>query len=299
MISPDDAVEIRADGEIVASCALWWSRTPLFENRRIGYIGRYACVDERAAHALLSQARRVLASAGCTMAIGPVDGSTWYRYRFATAGVDRPSFFLEPSNPSEYPRDFVDAGFVPLARYVSAEETQLECCDPRAGRAARRLADLGVRIRPFDIARFEEELDAVYDVACASFANALLFSSISRQDFGALYEPLRPYLDADFIRVAEHEGRFVGFAFGIPDMSALERGESIDAIVGKTQAVLPDMRYAGLGAVMLDDVRRTAHRRGMRRIIHALIHEDNPALNGSRRVAAPFRTYTLYESPLR
>jgi hypothetical protein len=45
---------------------------------------------------------------------------------------------------------------------------------------------------------------------------------------------------------------------------------------------------------MLDDVRRTAHERGMRRIVHALIREDNIALNGSRRTAKPIRRYTLY-----
>jgi GNAT superfamily N-acetyltransferase len=131
-------------------------------------------------------------------------------------------------------------------------------------------------------------------VACASFADAMLFSPISREAFHATYEPIRPHLDPDFIRVAIHNERVVGFAFGIPDFKALERGQRIDTIVAKTWAVLLEPRYRGLGAVMLNDVRYSAHRRGMRRIIHALIREDNVSLNLSKRFAVPMRGYTLF-----
>jgi hypothetical protein len=36
----------------------------------------------------------------------------------------------------------------------------------------------------------------------------------------------------------------------------------------------------------------------MRRIVHALIRDDNVALNASRRVATIFRGYTLFASAL-
>jgi GNAT superfamily N-acetyltransferase len=295
----DDILEVTADGETLARCSLWWSHTPQLHNRRVGYIGHYTRKDERSAQHLLERARRALASAGCATAIGPVDGTTWHRYRFVTERGDRAQFFLEPENPPEYPHDFISAGFWPIAEYVSAEETQLDRSDPRVTRASQRLASAGVRTRPLDLERFNEELDAIYGVACRAFAGAFLYSHISRAEFGALYEPLRQHLDPDFIRIAEHDGRVVGFAFGVPDVTAVQRGEPIDTIVGKTQAVLPELRYAGLGAIMLDDVRRAGYRRGMQRIIHALIRDDNPALNGSRRVAMPIRTYTLYESLLK
>ncbi len=295
---PDDVLEIRADGEVLAKCGLWWLSTPQFGGSQVGYIGHYERSDERAAQTLLQRARKRLALAGCEIAMGPVDGSTWDRYRFVTERGDRAPFLLEPDNPDAYPEDFRTAGFMPLAHYVSAEETALNHGDARADRAKERLRQSGVCVRPLDLGRFEEELDSIYDVACTSFAGALLYSPISRQAFRANYEPLRPYLDPDFIRVAQHDERVVGFAFGIADFSALERGEQIDTVVGKTQAILPEPRYRGLGAVMLNDVRCAAHRRGMRRIIHALIREDNVALNNSKRVATPIRGYTLYASKI-
>lgn len=293
-MNPDDVLAIEGDGEVLAQCALWWTTTPRLDGHRVGYIGRFNRSDPRAARRLLRTANERLAKAGCDVAVGPVDGSTWHRYRFVTEPFDQPPFFLEPDNPETYPQDFVDAGFAPLAHFVSAEETHLERVDERASRSQRRLASLGVTIRHLDPLRYFEELDRLYDVACESFAGALLFSPISREDFRALYAPLRAHVDPAYIRIAEHDGRTVGFAFGIPDHDARKRGERVDTVVGKTQAVLPELRYGGLGAVMLDDVRREARLRGMRRIIHALIREDNAALNGSRRVATQMRGYTLY-----
>jgi len=293
-MTPDDVLEVRADGETIAECALWWTSTPTLDGRRVGYVGRFASHDRRVAHRVLESAKVRLAHAGCAVVVGPVDGNTWNRYRFVTERFSGPPFFLEPDNPDEYPQDFRDSGFSPLARFVSAEETCLDRVDERAARSLRRLSALGVTIRRLDPLRYADELDKIYDVACKSFAGALLYSPISREEFHGLYEPLRSYVDPDFVRIAEHDGRAIGFAFGIPDHNAHSRGEPIDTIVGKTQAVLPELRYGGLGAVMLEDVRRAAERRGMRRIIHALIRDDNAALNGSRRVATTMRGYTLF-----
>jgi GNAT superfamily N-acetyltransferase len=151
-----------------------------------------------------------------------------------------------------------------------------------------------VTIRPFDPAYFERELDAMYDVACAAFASSLLFAPLERAAFAAQYAPLRDQIDPDFVRIAEHDGRAVGFAFGIVDRTALERGAPLDTLVGKTQARLPERRYAGLGAALLDDVRRRARERGLRRIIHALIRDDNVARATSERSATVFRRYGLF-----
>lgn len=293
-MTPDDVLTIRADGETIAECALWWRLTPFVGGRRAGYVGRYCCNDRRAGRVLLQTAKQLLAKAGCHTAIGPVDGSTWHRYRFVTERFDEPPFFLEPDNPDAYPQDFLDSGFAPCAHYVSAEETHLERVDERALRSLHRLTAMGVTIRHIDPLRYLEELDRFYDVARKSFASALLFTPVAREAFCALYEPLQDLVDPAYVRIAEHEGRTVGFAFGIPDHNARRGGRPLDTLVGKTQAVLPELRYGGLGAVMLEEVRREAHERGMRRIIHALIRDDNVALNGCRRVATQMRGYTLY-----
>jgi GNAT superfamily N-acetyltransferase len=293
-LDADATLEIRDGLRVAASLSLWWTRTPALDGERVGFVGDYTCADARAARALLDAACRRLRSAGCTLAIGPVDGTTQKRYRFVTQRGARARFLLEPDNPDAYPLQVQAAGFRPFAAYVSAIETLADESDARTQRAAARIRASGVTIRPFDPACFERELDALYDVACAAFASSLLFAPLERAAFHALYAPLRGQIDPDFVRIAEHDGRAVGFAFGILDRTALERGAPLDTLVGKTQARLPERRYAGLGAALLDDVRRRARERGLRHIIHALIRDDNVARATSARTAAIFRRYALF-----
>ena len=292
-LDADATLEIRDGMRVAARLSLWWTRTPALAGERVGFFGDYACADARAAQPLLDAACRRLRAAGCTLAIGPVDGSTWTRYRFITQRGGRARFLLEPDNPDAYPLQVQAAGFRPFAAYFSAVEMPADESDARTQRAAARIRASGVTIRPFHPACFERELDAMYDVAGAAFASSLLFAPLERAAFHALYAPLREQIDPDFVRIAEHDGRAVGFAFGIVDRTALERGAPLDTLVGKTQARLPERHYAGLGAALLDDVRRRARERGLRQIIHALIRDDNVARATSRRSATVFRRYAL------
>ena len=59
-----------------------------------------------------------LAAERCTIAIGPVDGNTWQRYRLITEPGTEPPFFLEPDNPDAWPGQFTAAGFTPLAQVL-------------------------------------------------------------------------------------------------------------------------------------------------------------------------------------
>jgi predicted N-acetyltransferase YhbS len=97
---------------------------------------------------------------------------------------------------------------------------------------------------------------------------------------------------------AEHEGRTVGFVFGIPNLAQAQRGQAIDTVVVKTVAVLPGRTYAGLGNVLVAHCQQAARKLGFRRVIHALMHESNNSLNLSGHYAKPFRRYTLYSHPL-
>jgi hypothetical protein len=168
-VVPDDIIQVGGSSSPAARCSLWWSKTPSPNGKRVGFIGQYERNDEGASRELLEMARRRLTVAGCQTAVGPVDGDTWHRYRFVTERGNRPAFFLEPDNPDCYPQDFLSAGFEPISRYVSAEELDLRRSDPRVKRAERRLAESGVRIRSFDPSRYDLEIDAIYDIACASF----------------------------------------------------------------------------------------------------------------------------------
>lgn len=286
---------VRAAGMARARCSLWWSDVPPLEGERLGVIGHFGAADAEAARVLLDTARDELARRGCTLAVGPMDGNTWRRYRLVVEAREQPPFFLEPTNPAEWPGWWEGAGFAPLAHYFSALNEDLARRDPRVAEVAPRLAANGVTVRPIDPARFDEELARIYEVAAVSFRENYLYTPLPREAFAAQYQKVREFVVPALVLIAEQGERPVGFAFSIPDLHERMRGEAPRTVIVKTIAILPERRLlGGLGSLMTDRTQATAHAMGFTRAIHALMHESNQSRNISARTATTMRRYALF-----
>jgi hypothetical protein len=114
--TPDHRLKVTtSDGSGYACCALWWRAAPTYQQECVGLIGDYTATSAGAAHEALRQACSRLADEGCSLAVGPLDGSTWARYRFVVEPGEEPPFLGEPHNPPDYPLQFRAAGFKTLA----------------------------------------------------------------------------------------------------------------------------------------------------------------------------------------
>lgn len=287
-----------AAGAPLASCSLWWTRVPELRDERLGLIGEYSDTSDDAAAILLTAARERLRSAGCTLAVGPMDGSTWRRYRFMTERGKEPEFFMEPANPPEWPARFIASGFEPLAEYYSALNRDLTWADPRVPRIEGRINETGVTIRPLDRLWFDDDLRRIFQISLAAFPDNFLYTPISEPEFMAMYRQIEPHLAPDLVLLAECAGEPVGYVFALPDLEEARRGETPRTVIVKTLAVVPGRRVAGLGTLLLHRVQQTAHRLGFRRAIHALMHESNNSRNLSGHYAETFRRYTLFSRRL-
>ncbi len=285
-------------GNAAGRCSLWWEGTPEHEGRRVGYVGHYAVTDGRAAPELLHRACARLAAKGCGLAVGPCDGNTWRRYRLVTERGTEPPFFLEPDNPDEWPGQWADAGFSPLAHYYSALNPDLGAVDPRMMAAAQRLHDDGVDVHPLDAGRFDEELPRVHALSLVAFRDNFLYTPIGEEEFVAQYAPIRPYLRPELVLLAERRGELIGYLFGIPDLLRARRGGPMDTVILKTMAVHPDHAGKGLGGLLMARCHEAARQAGFTRAIHALFHESNRSGRISGRTARVFRRYTLFARPL-
>jgi GNAT superfamily N-acetyltransferase len=281
-------------GQARARASLWWKQAPPHPTHRLGVIGHFAAADEEAARVLLGQAVEELGKQGCGLAVGPMDGNTWRRYRLVTERGSEPPFFLEPDNPDEWPRWFAGAGFSPLATYFSALSADLSVGDRRTPRAAERLERGGIRLRQIQPEHFTEELRRIYAVSEVSFRGAFLYTPITEPEFLAQYEPMRAHIVPELVLLAECEGRTVGFMFAVPDLLQAKRGLTVDTVILKTLAVLPGRAGAGLGGLLMARCHEAARALGYRRVIHALMHENNISLTLSGHYARPFRRYTLF-----
>lgn len=291
--SPDIHLALGNDAERCdARCSLWWTDTPAHDDHDVGLIGHYAAKNEEVARNLLGRALNHLRDEGCTLAIGPMDGATWFSYRFVTSGTDRPRFFLEPHHPPSYPDHFSSAGFSALAEYVSAYAPELNREPPTS-------PPLNVRVRPLDFQRPEAELSKLYGLVTDSFADNFLYSPIAETTFIQLHQSVMSAVDPTLVRLAETPaGRLVGVAFLVPDHHQAAQAAPIDTVVFKTLAVHPDVAGQGLGSWLLAEAQWRARQKGYSRGIHALMHEMNRSRRISRHYGDPFRRYTLFAQKL-
>jgi hypothetical protein len=209
-----------------------------------------------------------------------------------------PVFFLEPDNPDDWPQHFGDRNFKILANYTSALNTNLSQTDDRLHKVSQRLNKIGVSIRSANLQSFELELHKIYDVAIQSFRHNFLFTSISETEFITRYLSLLPYVQPELVLIAEHNDNPVGFIFAIPDFLQKIRGENINTIIIKTVAIIPNRIYAGLGNLLVAKCQQIAVQLGYSQAIHALMHDNNPSINLSKRYAQTIRRYRLFAKEL-
>ena len=288
---------VSGSDEVEARCSLWWNHVPAYAQHRLGVIGHYAAAGDDAAAAVLAAAQERLRLAGCTLAVGPMNGNTWRSYRFVTERGEQPPFFLEPANPPEGPLQFERAGFSPLASYFSAFNSDLSRPDPRMAAIEKKIADAGVAIRSAN-ADLRHEMEKIYGVSQVSFRQNFLYTEIPQAEFIAMYEPLFSVVRPELVLIAERAGECVGYLFAIPDLAQKARGLDVDTFIIKTVSILPRREIRGLGTLLVARAQRLGHEMGFHRCIHALMFEDNISLNISRHYAAIMRKYTLYSKEL-
>ena len=281
-------------GVVRGRCSIWADRLPTIHGNKTGAVGHFAAADEVAASHVLGAACDELQRRGCSTIVGPIDGSTWKAYRLVTDTGHLPPFFLEPWNPPAWPAYFDKAGFKPIARYISEINEDIATNQPATGSMGADFQRIGVRIRSFDMDKANAMLEGIYDVASVAFQNAFLYTPIDRQEFLEAYRQLLPQVDPNLVLLAHHNGQPIGFVFAVPDWLQAREGRTVDTIVIKTIAVLPDPRYRGLGRVMIKRLLRDARELGFRRAVSALMHVGNQSQKISAACAGPMREYTLY-----
>ncbi|WP_367872373.1 GNAT family N-acetyltransferase [Luteolibacter sp. Populi] len=294
---PDARVIAVGEGIENGMAALWWCDVPGYGQHKVGAIGGFDASSEKITFQVLKGAEQRLREAGCTIAIGPMNGNTWRKHRFVIESTGRGPFLLEPRNNPEFPAWWRAAGYGELSRY-SSSVMPLDGSTAVAPALKARLERSGLVIRPLHADRYDEELRAIYSISLRSFASNFLYTPLEEEGFLNGYRKVKNLVDPDLVRIAEKHGRPCGFVFAIADLEAAARGEK-PALVVKTLAVDPESRCAGLGSLLVDEVHRLGREKGFTEAIHALQHETNTSLKiTGRHHGKPIRRYALFSKLL-
>ncbi len=284
------------DGTPVARASLRVAEDLAGAPGRTGIIGHYEARDGAEGVAVLRESIERLSATDVDRVVGPMDGTTWDRYRLAipAPGVPEPAPFLtEPVNPPDYPAHFEEAGLEAVEWYVSRMIEDLGALAERTKDPAKALAERGIRLEPLDRSRFDAALEELYAVSLEAFADNPYYSPIPFERFHAMYAPMKELLDPDLVLVARNsEAEAVGFALSFPDL--LDPAGRPTRVVVKSLAVAPAARGLGLGSLLVHETHRRAAGKGYDAAIHALMHAGNDSLKISSHGGTVFRHYALY-----
>jgi hypothetical protein len=226
---------------------------------------------------------------GCSVLIGPMDGSTWNTYRIVTSPQPDP-FFLEVENPPFYKDLFTTYGFETLAKYKSTYADSIEVNWEQNLESYHHFTDIGVMFVPFD----KEKCDKIFSelgVLCnESFKNNFLFSPIEIDAFVGKMKLLLSLINPRYTILARHKEKLVGFIFCYQDIYS----KNEKTIVVKTLARDPSSIYKGLGSVLSSIAMKNAKADVFTKGIHALMVDLNTSTYISDKFRSKFlRSYEL------
>lgn len=259
---------------------------PSLGGARTAALGTFACDNAAAGAKLIREAMARLKTEGFAAVLGPMDGSTWGKYRLVVETDGRPPFLMEPHNPRHYVDAFEQSGLKVVSRYVSAVRPS---DIPPSGSAP----PAGIKVRNFDPAHAEQELTRIHALSLGQFASNHFYTPLPLEPFLASYRPVLRAIDPELVLMAEDETcALKAFLFALPNLA---EGPKTKTVILKTYA----SQVKGGGSLLANTFHERARKRGFSDVIHALMHEDNLSAQHSGNTGGKvFRRYALWGGPL-
>ncbi len=304
---------VRRAEEVVGCAVVRRSQSLELAAKSVATVGNFESLDdEEAVSRLLTRATGWAIDEGSQVVVGPMNGDTWHRYRWNVGPFDERPYLKEPYNPPYYPDLWKKAGFEVIQGYYSQRVEDLEGARRHHQPRWARSRALGYRLDPMTPKSLERDLDRVYEMVRVIFSKGFLYTSISRRDFGELYEGSEVLLDGDTcFFVVGPNGEDAAFSFCFPDyfeaVQAMEGKKNLWAKLKflanrkkhraniKTVGVMPEHRRKGLMSAMSYQYFDAMIEKGFKEATICLIMDGNPSTAIDAGLGRELRRYELYQ----
>lgn len=279
------------NGTAVGRVGFYHNKEILYQGESTAQLGLFECINNPQAVAVLfEKAREEARKIGAAWLLGPLNGTTWNRYRFLTDKGTEPPFLGEPTHPDYYPELWEEAGFVPVGAYLS----NVAPLDPATEKDADFWHRNHLRVETVLPQNLAQVLTDVYPMCTAAFETAPFYSSISREQFIQKLFAVKPLLQAGCTKVVyDVSGNAVAFALCYPDPL------SSDRTILKTAARVKNAPVSGIINALYREIAVPSLRLDRTQLIHAFIHEANSSATRSGHFGGEtMRWYTLFGKEL-
>jgi len=289
-----------------------------FHNEAVGFFGFYESIrDREVSEGLLATVSERLRMKGMKAMRGPMNFSTNEECGFLIDGFDEPPMLMTPYNPAYY-NDLMEKCGLRKAKdlYAFIHDVR-EHLQDKILRVAAIAEKRGVRVRPVDKRRFDEEMLAFKEVYNSAWEKNWGFIPLTDEELHYLGERLKQIVVPDLTLIAEDDGRAVGFLGLLPDfnvvlrhmkgrlnpltiLKALYYSRKITDLRLLLLGIRPEYRNKGVDALLYREGFNGIKKRGYKRLEFSWILEDNVAVQRIVELVGGslYKRYRIYEKDL-
>lgn len=286
---------------------------------RTGFFGLFECLDDAgAARALVDAAAAWCRERGMDTLRGPMNLSMNDECAFLLEGFDAPPAVMMPYNPRYY-LGLMEACGMAKAKDLYAFRLESD----RAGRArveaalARIPKGEDFTFRPVSKARLVDDALKVAAIYNGGWSRNWGFVPWTEAEIQHMARDMARFADLDLVLLAEHKGRAVGFAFGLPNLNEvlirlngrmfpfgmfkyLALRKSVRGVRALVFGVLPEYMHTGLAYILYDRFAKAILAKGYTWCELSWQLEDNEAVNkfAASLGAALYKKYRIYEKTI-
>ena len=263
---------------------------------KVGFFGFLECPDDRGvAGALLAAAAERHRARGLTALRGPYELTIGQCIGAVTSGFDEPPSTSQSWNAPHVPRLLEALGFAAVYHATVFRLDDVASCDEEAMLGDKHrawLADPAVRVRGWDMDRFEEDLRAAMGLLNDSFTTNYGFVPLSRAEIDFFTAPMKRLVRPELTVFIELAGEPVGVAMAFPDFNVLVRrmngrlwpfgwaqfllgSRSLTAGVIQFAATSPALQNKGLMRIRMAELVRRLKKAGFRTLDGTWIGDVN------------------------
>lgn len=285
----------------------------------LGHFGLLEAEDDTAVFtALLGAAEAWLRAQGKTEALGPFNLNINQELGVLVEGFDAPPYFMM-GHARPYYRRHIEAAGYQVAKALLAYELDVDFKTPPVmTRLIRRLRGR-LALRSLDPRRRDRDLATICALFNDAWAHNWGFLPFTEAEFLSIGREMLTIIDADFIQIAEVDGKPAAFIVLLPNVNEAIRdlgGRLVPfgwlkllwrlkvryprsgrvPLMGVRQAYQHTRLGPGLAFALIDAVRTPARRKGLRRVELSWILEDNAAMRKIIETLSgePSKRYHMY-----
>ncbi len=293
-----------------------------YHNSNVGFWGFFDVInDYEVAKALFDTAKKWNQDHGFEAMIGPVNFSTNDTAGLLIEGYDMPPI-TEMTYNKPYYQDLIEKyGFkkdMDLFAYMIYAENVSEKSVKLADLIQKRLEKKGITIRQINMKDFKNEVAKIKEVYNKAWEKNWGFVPATDKEFEFLAEGLKMIVNPQYALVAEHEGKFVGFALTIPNINEItinfKRGKLFPFNIFKllmkknktkyvriiTLGVIEGYRKLGIEAVFFARIIESAKKNNIIGGEASWILENNEMMNmaAEKLHGEKYKTYRIYRKDI-